>query len=86
MKNEILLQLAQSSLLPADICAEIRHGCTPPISEIVMELLRAVTDAYVMTNADPTSTWHHRRDSRQSVGLAFLLALALERGDEPTLS
>ena len=77
MTDEILKQLAQSSLLPADLRAEIRLGINPPLSEIALPLIMAVLDSYAFVENDVRSSWNERRIARQNVALAFLLALAL---------
>jgi hypothetical protein len=82
MMDLILTQLLQSRLLPEDLCTEIRHGITLPISELVMPLILAVLDSYIFVDNDPKSSWNSRRIARQNAAVAFLLALALY-GAEP---
>jgi hypothetical protein len=75
MTNTILEQLSRSTLLPSSLSAAILAGNTPPLEEIVTQLLIAEMDCEGLTASDPKSSWTERRIARQVLVLAFLLAI-----------
>jgi len=74
-------QLARTKLLPDDLAAAILAGNTPPLEELVTNLLISEMDAEAMTASDPSSSWTEKRLARQCLAMAFLLAL--HGSDEP---
>jgi hypothetical protein len=75
--NNVLDQLARTTLLPEKISAKILSGTMPPIEDIVMPLLLHTIDCEAMTSNDPASSWNERRIARQVLAVAFLGALQI---------
>lgn len=78
MSNGILKQLANTTLLSPCLTATIQAGKIPPLEDIAMSLVIAVMDAEVVIQSDPNSTWNDKRSARQSLAIAFLLAIRFE--------
>ena len=83
MKN-ILDQLARNTgLLPDDMAAAMLEGKTPPIEEVVLNLLIVALDAHAVTVGDPKSTWNEKRLAHMALAVAFLAAMAVANQGEP---
>jgi hypothetical protein len=79
MKSNILRQLAlNTNLLPDELSQAILDGKAAASAEIVFNLLLHSIDCQAMTCNDPKSTWTEKRLARQSLVIAFLLALGQE--------
>ena len=76
--NNILVQLAHSTLLPDDLAKPILAGNTPPGEDIVMALIISCMDAHAVIVGDPESSWNEKRLARMALAVAFLAAMATE--------
>jgi hypothetical protein len=75
--NNILVQAAHTTLLPADLSSAILAGNAPPIEEIVLALVIAGMDAHAVIAGDPKSSWNEKRMARMALAVGFLSALAV---------
>jgi hypothetical protein len=82
MKYGVFDQLARSTLLPEDMSAAILSGATPPLEEVVMNVLIAVLDIDAVVGSDTNSTWNERRIARACLAIAFLTAIAFTKEQE----
>ena len=74
--NRILDQLARNTgLLPEDLSATILAGNTPPIEQIVINLMIGAMDAYVVIFNDAKTSWNEKRLARMALAVAFLAAI-----------
>jgi hypothetical protein len=78
--NQILDQLARTTLLPDDLSSQILSGGAPPLEEIALSLVIGAIDAQVMIANDPASSWNDKRLARLGLGVAFLAAICTLRG------
>ena len=77
MKN-VLDQLARNTgLLPEDMATAILAGNTPPVEEIVINLLIAGQDAHAVIVGSVESSWNEKRFARMALAVAFLAAIAI---------
>lgn len=79
----ILSQLARTGLLPASESKELLAGNALSLSDLIPHLLISALDADAMTVSDKTASWTQRRQSRQLLGLTFLVVFLLHRTLEP---
>jgi hypothetical protein len=73
--DQIYDQLARTGLLPEGLSAAILAGDTPPLEDIVLNMLICSMDCHAMTECDVKSTWTERRIARQCLVIAFLTAI-----------
>jgi hypothetical protein len=73
--NNLLVQVAHSTLLPDDLAKPILAGDTPPLEEVVMALLITTMDAYFVLDRD--TSLNERCIARMALAVAFLAAMAI---------
>jgi hypothetical protein len=75
MTNNILDQLARSTLLPENLSNEILAGYEPPIEKLVMALVIGTLDCQAMVVGDGEATINQKRIARAVAIVGFLAAL-----------
>ena len=80
-KQDVIRQLANTTLLTKEMSEAILAGNPPAIDEIITWLLIGSMDCEAVIRQDQESSWAERRIARQCLVLAFLLAIA---GPPPT--
>ena len=71
----ILQQLARTTLLPAELSAQILAGTEPRLEEMALSLVIGALDCQAMTYSDPAATMTEKRLARGVTIAGFLAAL-----------
>lgn len=77
--DNVLDQLARSTMLPSSMSAAILAGEQPLIEDIVMTLIYSAQDCEAMTRHDEKASWIDKRIARSVLIIAFLGAILQAR-------